>query len=71
MSTGKIAAQIAHAMMGYSRQFGFDWIDNYCVHDDPELFKYCQNSNDIILKINDAGRTEIAPGSCTVIVTEI
>lgn len=71
MSTGKTAAQMAHAMMAYSRQFGFDWTSDYCVHDNPEFFEYCRYSNDIIVQINDAGKTEIAPGSCTVIATRI
>lgn len=71
MTTGKTAAQLAHAMVGYSRLFGFDWMTNYCVHDDPSLFAYCEGSSESVVRINDAGRTEVKPHSLTVIVTQL
>lgn len=70
MSTGKTAAQVAHGEFAYYLRYGhWIWdIPRYTY--DAEIFAQYANDPDTI-KINDAGRTEIEPGSLTVVIKRL
>lgn len=67
MSTGKTAAQVAHAYLGYAIAFP-DAEFSIRITNDPEVFNTLKNENiDNKIMIKDAGFTEIEPGTLTVI----
>jgi len=66
MTTGKTAAQCAHAYLG----FHLSYPDIRCslrITDDPIAFQVLKNSRKEKVEINDAGFTEVDPGTLTVI----
>jgi len=76
MGVGKIAAQCCHAAVGACRANDFqEWRDQgeakivLGVKNKDELMKYCTLAREAGLptyEIEDAGRTEVAPGTMTV-----
>jgi len=68
MSSGKTLAQIAHAAV-MAADNDETWVENGCpasvVLPPPELFaRLCAGAG---IKVEDAGLTEVAPGTVTVI----
>ena len=76
MGVGKIAAQCCHAAVGACRQNVYqDWMNQgeakivLSVKNLTELKKYCDLAREAglpVVEIQDAGRTEVAPGTITV-----
>lgn len=70
MTTGKTAAQVAHALMAHvlQQESGYDVaLENLLVEEeDGEAFISLADRASVV--IEDAGRTEIEPGSMTVLV---
>lgn len=73
MSTGKTAAQVAHGVFAWALRRP-EWIHEWWIEGMPidvyetDRFDCVAKRSDLIVRINDAGRTEVEPGSLTVVV---
>lgn len=66
MSTGKTAAQCAHAFFGYHIQFSSS-LQSLRITNDKEVFEKLFTQKSDTVEIFDAGKTEIEPNTLTVI----
>ncbi len=73
MSTGKTMAQVAHAATGAAATGDVEaWVDQGCpasvvVPKTPEAWKAACASDRLVAKVEDAGLTEVPPGTVTVL----
>ena len=72
MSSGKTLAQIAHAaVMAADAPELEDWVRDGCpgrvLAPSPAAFRAAAAGDDVVARVADAGLTEVAPGTVTVV----